>query len=59
MTGSAHAALVPLWAERLGRTRFTAYQASKRGGHVACELAGERVVLGGRCVTVLEGQFFL
>ena len=59
VTGSAHAALVPLWAERLGRTRFTAYQASKRGGHVACELAGERVVLGGRCVTVLEGQFFL
>jgi PhzF family phenazine biosynthesis protein len=55
VTGSAHAVLTPYWAERLGRTEFTAYQASRRGGHVACRLEGDRVVLGGKCVTVVEG----
>jgi len=59
VTGSAHAVLTPYWAERLGRNTLTAYQASKRGGHVACRLAGDRVVLGGKCVTVIEGEFRL
>jgi PhzF family phenazine biosynthesis protein len=59
VTGSAHAVLVPYWAERLGRTEFTAYQASRRGGHLTCKLDGDRVVLGGKCVTVLEGKMHL
>lgn len=66
VTGSAHAVMVPYWARRLGRDRFTAYQASARGGHLTCRFApaaaeagGDRVVLGGRCVTVIEGTFFL
>lgn len=58
VTGSAHAVMVPYWAERLGN-RFSAYQASARGGHIACTLAGDRVVLGGKCVTVIEGEFTL
>ncbi|HEX9933397.1 MAG TPA: PhzF family phenazine biosynthesis protein [Allosphingosinicella sp.] len=59
VTGSAHAALAPFWAERLGRSAFTAFQASRRGGLVECRLAGSRAVLGGRCVTVIEGRLFL
>ena len=59
VTGSAHAALVPFWAERLGRNRFTAFQASERGGLLHCRLEGDRVVLGGSCVTVIEGRFRL
>jgi PhzF family phenazine biosynthesis protein len=59
VTGSAHAALVPYWAERLGRTEFTALQASARTGILHCRLAGERVILGGRCQTVIVGQFQL
>jgi PhzF family phenazine biosynthesis protein len=55
VTGSAHAALAPFWAPRLGRDRFTAWQASRRGGRVECRLAGDRVILGGRCVSVIEG----
>ena len=55
VTGSAFAALTPFWAERLGREGFTGYQASRRGGHVRCRLTGDRAVLGGRCVTVIEG----
>ena len=57
VTGSAHAALVPFWAERLGRTHFTALQASKRTGILQCELRGDRVILGGHCLTVIEGHF--
>ncbi len=59
VTGSAHAALAPFWAERLGRERFTAFQASARGGHLTCTLTGERAVLGGRCVTVMRGELLL
>jgi PhzF family phenazine biosynthesis protein len=59
VTGSAHAALAPYWAERLGRNDFTALQASKRTGLLHCRLEGDRVLLGGRCHTVIAGQFQL
>lgn len=55
VTGSAHAVLTPYWAARLGRDRFNAFQASRRGGRLTCRLDGARVILGGRCVTVIEG----
>jgi PhzF family phenazine biosynthesis protein len=59
VTGSAHAALVPFWAKRLGRSEFSALQASARTGLLHCRLAGDRVILGGRCQTVIVGQFQL
>jgi predicted PhzF superfamily epimerase YddE/YHI9 len=58
-TGSAHAALTPFWAARLGRDSFTAHQASARGGDLACRLEGDKAWLGGACVTVVEGAFYL
>lgn len=59
VTGAAHAVLAPLWAERLGRDRLVACQASPRGGRVVCRHEGARVWLGGGCVTVVEGTFRL
>lgn len=59
VTGSAHTALVPFWAARLGRDSFTALQASGRSGLLHCSLEGERAVLGGRCTTVIVGNFQL
>jgi PhzF family phenazine biosynthesis protein len=59
VTGSAHAALVPYWTARLGRTDFTALQASTRTGLLHCRLAADRVILGGQCHTVIAGQFQL
>lgn len=59
VTGSAHAALVPYWTKKLGRNEFTALQASARTGVLHCRLDGERAVLGGRCQTVIVGQFQL
>lgn len=57
VTGSAHAVIMPYWAARLGRLRLVAYQASARGGRLVCTLNGDRVVLEGGCVTVIEGFF--
>ncbi|MEO6093639.1 MAG: PhzF family phenazine biosynthesis protein [Novosphingobium sp.] len=59
VTGAAHAVLTPFWAARLGRERFSAFQASARGGLLDCRLDGARVWLGGGCVTVVEGGFGL
>jgi PhzF family phenazine biosynthesis protein len=56
VTGSAHCALTPYWAKKLGKTEMTAYQASARGGVVHVRLAGDRVKLGGRAVTILRGE---
>jgi PhzF family phenazine biosynthesis protein len=55
-TGSAHCALAPFWAERLGRPELLAYQASARGGVVRVRIEGDRVILGGQAVTVLRGE---
>lgn len=57
VTGSAHCISVPYWAERLGRGggEMSFYQASKRGGRLTGRLDGDRVILGGKCVTVIEG----
>ncbi|HEX8839309.1 MAG TPA: PhzF family phenazine biosynthesis protein [Sphingomicrobium sp.] len=59
VTGSAHAALVPYWTKKLGRSEFTALQASARTGLLNCRQEGDRAVLGGQCHTVIVGQFQL
>lgn len=56
VTGSAHCALGPLWAERLGRNRLHAYQASPRGGEMGVVVGDDRVTLIGQAVTVLRAQ---
>ena len=56
VTGSAHCALAPYWAPRLGKQQFRAYQASPRGGVLRVTLAGDRVLLAGRAVTIFRGE---
>ncbi|MEW6249058.1 MAG: PhzF family phenazine biosynthesis protein [Planctomycetota bacterium] len=56
VTGSAHCALAPFWAERLGRSELTGQQVSKRGGVVRVRVRGERVELLGQAVTVIRGE---
>ncbi|MFJ5773722.1 PhzF family phenazine biosynthesis protein [Streptomyces sp. NPDC093094] len=56
VTGSAHTALAPFWSERLGRTELTGLQASPRSGLVRTRLQGERTLLTGRAVTVIDGE---
>lgn len=56
VTGSAHCALAPYWSKRLRKEALTGYQASKRGGMVETQIAGDRVYLTGRAVTILQGR---
>lgn len=56
VTGSAHCPLAALWTERLGRTEFSAEQASPRGGELRVGLRVDRVDLTGHAVTVFSGE---
>ncbi len=59
VTGSAHCALAPYWAEKLNKQQMVGYQASSRGGVVNVRLEGDRCVLGGHAITMLQGEFAL
>lgn len=51
--GSAHCQIADYWSKKLGKTRIHAYQASKRGGHLYCELKGDgRIAICGEAVLV-------
>ena len=56
VTGSAHCELAPYWANKLGRGTLSAMQVSKRGGNLACEVSGNRVLLSGSAVTFMEAE---
>ncbi|WP_340556182.1 PhzF family phenazine biosynthesis protein [Streptomyces sp. GSL17-111] len=56
VTGSAHTALAPFWSARLGRERLTGRQGGRRTGLVRTTLRGDRTLLAGHAVTVLEGR---
>ena len=56
VTGSAHCAIGPYWAEALGRDAVSCYQASARGGRVGVRIRGDRVDLTGRAVTVYHAE---
>lgn len=55
VTGSAHTLLVPYWSAQLHKQHMTAIQLSARRGHLDCQLAGDRVLMGGYAVTYLQG----
>jgi predicted PhzF superfamily epimerase YddE/YHI9 len=59
VTGSAHSLLTPFWAGRLRKASLTAWQASRRGGRLFCELRGDRVRIAGRAVLYLRGEICL
>lgn len=59
VTGSAHTTLTPYWSKRLGKEDLTAHQASARGGNLICKNRGQRVEIGGKALTYLEGEIHL
>ena len=51
--GSAHCQIADYWSGELGKPVINAYQASKRGGHLKCELLGNgRIAISGEAVLV-------
>jgi PhzF family phenazine biosynthesis protein len=56
VTGSAHTVMVPYWSDKLGRTKLSAIQLSKRRGYLDCELKKDRVLISGKAFTYLVGE---
>ncbi|MEN6472838.1 MAG: PhzF family phenazine biosynthesis protein [Syntrophaceae bacterium] len=59
VTGSAHCTLGPYWRAKLGKDEFRAYQASQRGGVLNVRVAGDRVIIGGKAVTVFRAELLV
>lgn len=55
VTGSAHCNIVPYWSQKLNKTKMECHQLSQRGGVLQCELAGDRVLMSGKCVLYMQG----
>lgn len=56
VTGSAHCALIPYWAKRLGKKTLKARQASPRGGDLVCTDNSARTVLSGPCALYMTAE---
>lgn len=59
VTGSAHCSLVPMWAERLGKTVLEAEQLSQRRGKLFCEQMDGFVKISGKAALYLKGELFM
>lgn len=59
VTGSAHCTLAPYWAKELGKNNMTAWQASKRSGHLELTLKGERLEIAGQTIRLMQGTLQL
>ena len=57
VTGSNHCALVPFWAERLGKQQLRARQISARGGELRLEQQENRVLMAGQAITLWQGEW--
>ena len=56
VTGSAHCALAPFWAKRLGKKTLKARQVSPRGGDLTCTDDGARTIISGSCALYMTGE---
>ena len=59
VTGSTHCELIPYWSKRLNKKDMIARQLSKRGGELYCSYLGDRVIIGGKAITYMQGELLL
>ncbi|MCK7610223.1 PhzF family phenazine biosynthesis protein [Acinetobacter portensis] len=60
VTGSIHTAIIPIWAEKLGKNQLLAYQASTRGGELFCEIkAHDRIEISGYAKLYMQAEIFI
>jgi PhzF family phenazine biosynthesis protein len=59
VTGSAHTALIPYWAQITGKDELSAIQLSARKGYLTCRNKKDRVEISGECRLYLKGEIFL
>lgn len=56
VTGSTHCQLAPYWGGILNKASFFARQISARGGELWCRLSGDRVIVSGHGICVMQGK---
>ena len=57
--GSAHCQIADYWSKVLGKNEIHAYQASKRGGHLYCDLKGNgRISIRGEAALVAIAEIY-
>ena len=57
--GSAHCQIADYWSKELGKTKIHAYQASKRGGHLYCEMKENgRIAISGEATLVAASEIY-
>lgn len=59
VTGSAHCALVPFWASRLGKNSLISHQVSKREGILKVKNKSGKVEIAGQAKTIIRGELFI
>lgn len=60
VTGSIHTGIAPIWAEKLGKSKILAYQASKRGGELYCEiLENDRIEISGYGKLFMQAEIYI
>ena len=59
VTGAIHCSLIPYWANELGKDKLFARQLSARRGELFCELAADRVKIGGNATLYLKGEIYV
>lgn len=57
--GSGHCHIIPYWADKLGKSTLTAYQASARGGTLYCRQDGARLFISGKAALYSIGKLFV
>lgn len=57
--GSGHCHVIPLWAEKMHKTDFHAFQASQRTGELYCRMEKDRVLIAGKAALYSVAEIFL
>ena len=57
--GSGHCHVIPLWADKLKKTKLTAYQASARSGVLYCHMEHDRVILAGNATLYSKAEIYV
>lgn len=56
VTGGVQTFLAKYWSDKLGKKKMKAFQSSERTGYMSVELQGDKVLIFGQAVVVLEGN---
>jgi len=59
VTGASHTFLARYWSEKLGKLQMRSFQASERSGWMDLELIGNKLLIKGHAVILLEGNLYI